>query len=556
MLRWITAGESHGPALVAVLEGMVAGVEITTKELAAELARRRLGYGRGARMKFEADELEVIGGVRHGLTQGGPVAIRIGNSEWPKWETVMAADPVDPELIAGRARNAPLTRPRPGHADLAGMTKFGFDDARPVLERASARETAARVALGTVAQAFLKQALDVDVVSHVVALGAVEAPDGDGPGPTERDRVDASPVRAYSDEVTAAMVAEVDAAQVDGDTLGGVVEVIAYGLPVGLGSYVQSDRRLDARLAGALMGIQAMKGVEIGDGFRTARRRGSAAHDEMLPGDPVKRLTNRAGGIEGGMTNGEPVRVRVAMKPISTVPRALRTVDVATGEAAAGHPPALGRLRRARGGRGGRGDGGAGAGRRGAGEVRRRLLGGDAPQRAVLPRRAGLTRPRTPRRAGGVSPPGARCGCGRGWRPRGSRRRLSAVVVRLRGRGCRVVVGPERGERRAGARAAGQCAAAARCGPGPTGGGAGWPHRTAVVGPAGGGVRSRCRAAAPTGPPSARCPGPPHPSVRGGGAAGRHRLLSAIAAHRIRSPECALRGLRPTTAQRPLPSWR
>jgi chorismate synthase len=334
VLRWITAGESHGPALVAVLEGMVAGVEITTKELAAELARRRLGYGRGARMKFEADELEVIGGVRHGLTQGGPVAIRIGNSEWPKWETVMAADPVDPELIAGRARNAPLTRPRPGHADLAGMTKFGFDDARPVLERASARETAARVALGTVAQAFLKQALEVDVVSHVVALGGVEAPDGDGPGPAERDRVDASPVRAYRDEATAAMVAEVDAAQAEGDTLGGVVEVIAYGLPVGLGSYVQSDRRLDARLAGVLMGIQAMKGVEIGDGFRTARRRGSAAHDEMMPGDPVKRLTNRAGGIEGGMTNGEPVRVRVAMKPISTVPRALRTVDVATGEPA------------------------------------------------------------------------------------------------------------------------------------------------------------------------------------------------------------------------------
>ena len=300
VLRWITAGESHGPALVAVLEGMVAGVEITTKELAAELARRRLGYGRGARMKFEADELEVIGGVRHGLTQGGPVAIRIGNSEWPKWETVMAADPVDPELIAGRARNAPLTRPRPGHADLAGMTKFGFDDARPVLERASARETAARVALGTVAQAFLKQALDVDVVSHVVALGAVEAPDGDGPGPAERDRVDASPVRAYSDEVTAAMVAEVDAAQDDGDTLGGVVEVIAYGLPVGLGSYVQSDRRLDARLAGALMGIQAMKGVEIGDGFRTARRRGSAAHDEMPPGrtrssgSPTARAASKA----------------------------------------------------------------------------------------------------------------------------------------------------------------------------------------------------------------------------------------------------------------------
>jgi chorismate synthase len=334
VLRWITAGESHGPALVAVLEGMVAGVEITSKELAAELARRRLGYGRGARMKFEADELEVIGGVRHGITQGGPVAVRIGNSEWPKWETVMAADPVDPELIANRARNAPLTRPRPGHADFAGMTKYGFDDARPVLERASARETAARVALGTVAKAFLSQALGASIVSHVVALGTVEAPEGEVPGPGDLDRVDASPVRAFAEATTQAMVAEVDACQADGDTLGGVVEMIAYGLPVGLGSYVQADRRLDARLAGALMSIQAMKGVEIGDGFRTARRRGSAAHDEMVPGSPVDRLTNRAGGIEGGMTNGEPVRVRVAMKPISTVPRALRTVDLASGEAA------------------------------------------------------------------------------------------------------------------------------------------------------------------------------------------------------------------------------
>ncbi len=351
MLRWITAGESHGPALVAVLEGMVAGVEITTKELAAELARRRLGYGRGARMKFEADELEVIGGVRHGITQGGPIAVRIGNTEWPKWETVMAADPVDAELIENRARNAPLTRPRPGHADLAGMTKYGFDDARPVLERASARETASRVVLGTVARAFLKQVFGVDIVSHVVGLGSVDAPDGEQPGPGDLERVDASPVRAYGDATTAAMVAEVDAAQRDGDTLGGVVEVIAYGLPVGLGSYVQSDRRLDARLAGALMGIQAMKGVEIGDGFRTARRRGSAAHDEMVPAEdagsaphagsapyagsaPVERLSNRAGGIEGGMSNGEPVRVRVAMKPISTVPRALRTIDTATGEAA------------------------------------------------------------------------------------------------------------------------------------------------------------------------------------------------------------------------------
>ncbi len=353
MLRWITAGESHGPALVAVLEGMVAGVEITTKELAAELARRKLGHGRSPRMAFEADELEVIGGIRHGRTQGGPVAVRIGNTEWPKWETVMAADPVDPALIANRARNAPLTRPRPGHADLAGMTKYGFDDARPVLERASARETAARVVLGTVAKAFLRQALGVEVVSHVVAIGAVDAPDDDPvPGPDGQERVDASPVRALSEATAARMMAEIDAAHDDGDTLGGVIEVIAYGLPVGLGSYVQADRRLDARLAGALMGIQAMKGVEIGDGFRTAHRRGSAAHDEMVPGaadggrgparpgetsgvvPPVRRLSNRAGGLEGGMTNGEPVRVRVAMKPISTVPRALRTVDVATGQEA------------------------------------------------------------------------------------------------------------------------------------------------------------------------------------------------------------------------------
>jgi chorismate synthase len=335
VLRWITAGESHGPALVAVLEGMVAGVEVTTKELAAELARRKLGHGRSPRMAFEADELEVIGGIRHGRTQGGPVAVRIGNTEWPKWETVMAADPVDPELIANRARNAPLTRPRPGHADLAGMLKYGFDDARPVLERASARETASRVALGTVAKAFLRQALEVEVVSHVVAIGAVDAPDDDPvPGPGDLERVDANPVRAFSEATAARMAAEIDAAHDDGDTLGGVIEVIAYGLPVGLGSYVQADRRLDARLAGALMGIQAMKGVEIGDGFRTAHRRGSAAHDEMIPGDPVKRLSNRAGGLEGGMTNGEPVRLRVAMKPISTVPRALRTVDMATGEEA------------------------------------------------------------------------------------------------------------------------------------------------------------------------------------------------------------------------------
>ncbi|GLZ52254.1 chorismate synthase [Actinomycetospora sp. NBRC 106378] len=339
VLRWLTAGESHGPALMAVLEGMVAGVSVSSKEISAELARRRLGYGRGARMSFEADELEILGGVRHGSTQGGPVALRIGNTEWPKWETVMAPDPVDPALLEGRARNAPLTRPRPGHADLAGMTKYGFDESRPVLERASARETAAKVALGAVAKAFLAQALGVEVLSHVISLGTADATPDVIPQPGDGERIDASPTRAVDEASTARMVAEVDAAKEDGDTLGGVVEVVVHGLPVGLGSYVQADRRLDARLAAALMGIQAMKGVEIGDGFATARRRGSAAHDEIdAAGDGgIDRASNRAGGIEGGMTNGEPLRARVAMKPISTVPRALRTVDLATGEAATAH---------------------------------------------------------------------------------------------------------------------------------------------------------------------------------------------------------------------------
>jgi chorismate synthase len=340
VLRWLTAGESHGSALTAVLEGMVAGVSVSSKEVSAELARRRLGYGRGARMSFEADEIEISGGLRHGVTLGSPVAIRIANSEWPKWETVMSADPVDPVLLEGRARNAPLTRPRPGHADLAGMTKYDFDEARPVLERASARETAAKVALGAVAKAFLAQALGVEVLSHVVSLGTADATPDVIPMPGDGERIDASPVRAVDEASTAAMVAEVDAAKEDGDTLGGVVEVVAHGLPVGLGSYVQADRRLDARLAGALMGIQAMKGVEIGDGFTTARRRGSAAHDEIHHGahdTGIARASNRAGGIEGGMTNGEPLRARVAMKPISTVPKALHTVDVVTGEGTTAH---------------------------------------------------------------------------------------------------------------------------------------------------------------------------------------------------------------------------
>jgi len=336
VLRWTTAGESHGRALVALVEGMVAGVELTSADLAEQLARRRLGYGRGARMKFEQDAVTVLAGVRHGRTMGGPIAIEIGNTEWPKWETVMAADPVDPGVLdASEARNAPLTRPRPGHADYAGMLKYGFEDARPVLERASARETAARVAAGTVARAFLRQALGVEVVSHVVSIGASAPYDGPPPTADDLERIDASPVRAFDPEAEQAMITEIEAAKKDGDTLGGVVEVVAHGLPIGLGSFTSGEDRLDSQLAAAVMGIQAIKGVEIGDGFETARRRGSGAHDEMYPGpDGVIRSTNRAGGLEGGMTNGQPLRVRAAMKPISTVPRALATVDLATGEQA------------------------------------------------------------------------------------------------------------------------------------------------------------------------------------------------------------------------------
>lgn len=338
MLRWLTAGESHGPELVAILEGLPAGVEVTTAQLDEALRRRRLGYGRGARMKFEQDVVTIAGGVRHGRTLGSPVAIRVGNTEWPKWETVMAADPVDPVVLEGQARNAPRSRPRPGHADLAGMQKYGFDDARPVLDRASARETAARVALGQVARSFLKQALGVDIVSHVVSIGGAAATRGIVPGPGDLEAIDTDPVRCADPDGSAAMVAEIDKAHKDGDTLGGVVEVIAYGLPPGLGSYTHWDRRLDARLAAGLMGIQAIKGVGVGDGFETARRPGSLAHDEIEnTADGVRRMTNRAGGVEGGMTNGEPLRVSAAMKPISTVPRALATIDVLTGEAAKAH---------------------------------------------------------------------------------------------------------------------------------------------------------------------------------------------------------------------------
>jgi chorismate synthase len=323
MLRWLTAGESHGPLLIGVLEGLPAGVEVTAADLRVALARRRLGYGRGARMKFEQDDVRVVGGVRHGLTIGGPVAVEIGNSEWPKWETVMSADPIDaadPEVINPNGRNAPLTRPRPGHADLVGMQKYGFDDARPVLERASARETAARVALGAVASAFLAQTVGIRLVSHTVSIGPVFTPDdAELPGPDDVEGLDADPMRSHHPATSAAMVAEIDDCRKAGDTVGGVVEVLAYGLPPGLGSHVHWDRRLDSRLAGALMGIQAIKGVEVGDGFRTAARRGSAAHDEIERDAEgvVRRRTGRA-----------------AMKPISTVPRALDTIDTASGEAA------------------------------------------------------------------------------------------------------------------------------------------------------------------------------------------------------------------------------
>ena len=334
VLRWLTAGESHGPALVALLEGVPAGIAVTSADIGRDLARRRLGYGRGARMSFEQDEIEIIGGVRHGVTLGSPVAIRVGNPERPKSRTVMHADPVDEQELASPARNAPLTRPRPGHADLAGMQKYGHTDARPILERASARETAARVAVGVVAKALVKQALGVDVVSHVIELGSVAAKAGLVPTPEDSMRIDADPLRCLDPEASARMVAEVDAAKSDADTLGGIVEVLAYGVPPGLGSHVQWDRKLDARLAAALMSIQAIKGVEIGDGFTQARSRGSVAHDEIIgTADGVRRVTDRAGGLEGGISNGEPLRVRAAMKPISSLNRALATVDVRTGEA-------------------------------------------------------------------------------------------------------------------------------------------------------------------------------------------------------------------------------
>ena len=337
MLRWLTAGESHGPELIAIMEGLPAGVPVSLDDIRADLARRKLGYGRGARMKFEEDELTISGGVRFGYSMGSPVALRIGNTEWHRWVDVMSASPVDVDSLP-KGRGAPLTRPRPGHADLVGMQKYAFDEARNVLERASARETAARVALGAVARKFLGE-LGITLVSHTLAIGTVRVPEGAAlPTPSDVDTLDADLVRCFDPATSAAMVSLIDGAQKDGDTLGGVVEVLAYGVPPGLGSYVHWDRRLDSQLAGALMGIQAIKGVEVGEGFLTTTRRGSEAHDELVTdGSEISRLSDKAGGTEGGMSTGTILRVRAGMKPIATVPHALRTVDVATGGAAQAH---------------------------------------------------------------------------------------------------------------------------------------------------------------------------------------------------------------------------
>jgi chorismate synthase len=324
VLRYLTAGESHGRALVVIVEGLPAGLPITAEEIQGELARRRLGFGRGPRMRFEQDEITLLGGVRHGRTLGSPVAIEIGNTEWPKWEAEMSPAP--------GATERPLTQPRPGHADLAGMQKYGFGDARDVLERASARETAARVAAGTLAKALLSH-LDVSVLSHVVQLGPVVAKSGARPAPADLPRVDASEVRCFDADAEQAMIEEIKAAAKAGDSLGGVVEVLAYGVPVGLGSHVHWDRKIDAMLAQALMSIQAVKAVEIGDGVDVAARRGSEAHDPIVweADAGYRRESDRAGGIEGGMTSGGLVVARAHMKPLATLNKpVLRTVDVDT----------------------------------------------------------------------------------------------------------------------------------------------------------------------------------------------------------------------------------
>ena len=325
MIRFLTAGESHGPGLVTIVEGLPKGLEITLTDFSSELTRRRQGYGRGKRMSIEQDELEILGGIRHGETLGSPVAVLIRNTEWPKWEAIMSPEPG----AAGRE----VTRPRPGHADLAGMIKYDTDDARDILERASARETAARTIAGVLARRLLKT-LGIDIVSHVVSIGDVES-EGPPPGPADGEAVDASEVRCLDPDAAQLMIQAIDRAQEDKDTLGGVFEVIAHGVPVGIGSHVQHDRRLDALLAAAMMSIPAIKGVEVGDGFAVAGLAGTKAHDEIVRvGGVIDRETNRAGGTEGGMTNGQPLRVRAAMKPISTLMQPLKTVDMDTGEAA------------------------------------------------------------------------------------------------------------------------------------------------------------------------------------------------------------------------------
>lgn len=333
MLRWQTAGESHGESLIAMIEGIPSGIHLTSKDISDALARRRLGYGRGMRMKFEEDKVRVLTGIRHGITLGSPIAIEIANSEWPKWKEVMSTEPVQKEIEA-EGRNAPLSRPRPGHADLTGMRKYAFDDIREVLERSSARETAARVALGAVAAQFLEQALNVRTVAHVIGIGG-EYVSGEVPLPTPDDvfALDNSPVRTLDKKAELRMVSKINEAKDVTDTLGGVVEALAYGMPAGVGTYVEADRRLDAAIAGNVMSIQAIKGVEIGDGFAEADRLGSQAHDEIIMNEfgHIVRATNRAGGIEGGMSNGEIIRVRAAMKPIPSIPRALRTVDISSG---------------------------------------------------------------------------------------------------------------------------------------------------------------------------------------------------------------------------------
>jgi len=326
MIRFLTAGESHGPGLVAIVEGLPAGIDVSRQGLASELARRRMGYGRGKRMALEQDELELLGGIRFGRTLGGPVAVVIRNTEWPRWSEEMS-----PDDGISQSRS---TAPRPGHADLAGMLKYGTHDARDILERASARETAARTVAGYLCAQLLRT-IDIDVLSHVVAIGSVGVPDGPLPQASDLPAIDASPVRVFDRSVEQAMIDAIDAAKAARDTLGGVVEVAALRVPPGLGSHAHWDRKIDALLGAALMSIPAVKGVEVGDGFAGAARDGSVAHDEIEYGDGgFRRATNRAGGVEGGITTGDPLRVRVHMKPLSTLMKALGTVDVDTKEPA------------------------------------------------------------------------------------------------------------------------------------------------------------------------------------------------------------------------------